>query len=219
MRWITRTRIPCRGVYLNGSYRIVGVTTTRGRRRDPLKDEAILGATRELLVEVGYAALSMAAVAARAGVSKPTLYLRYSGKVALVFEAVFGRTKTRELPDSGSVVADLREAYSWAVEEFAAPEARAALPGLLAEIAASPELGALVRRSVVEPEYARVRSVLELGQERGEIRNDVDLELVIDAFTGTALARVTLLDHPVNQEYGARLVDLLVQALRPPPAP
>jgi AcrR family transcriptional regulator len=193
------------------------VITTRGRKRDPLKDESILVATRELLLEVGYAALSMAAVAARAGVSKPTLYLRYPNKVALVFEAVFGRTKSREIPDSGSVVADLHESYQWAVEEFAAPEARAALPGLLAEIAASPELAETVRRTIVDPEYARVQSVLERGQSRGQIREDVDLELVIDAFTGTAQARATLLEHPIDQEYGARLVDLIVQGLRPPP--
>lgn len=192
------------------------MTTTRGRRRDPLKDESILRAARELLIEVGYAALTMAAVAARAGVSKPTLYLRYPNKVALVFEAVFGRTKNRKIPDSGSVVADLHEAYQWAVEEFATPEASAALPGLLAEIAASPDLAAIVRRTIVDPEYARVRSVLKRGQRRGELRDDVDLDLVIDAFTGTALARATLLHHPIDREYGSRLVDLLVQGLRPP---
>jgi AcrR family transcriptional regulator len=191
------------------------VTTTRGRRRDPAKDEAILVATRRLLIEEGYAALSMEAVAGLAGVSKPTLYLRYSNKALLVFEAVFGKTKSRAVPDSGSVVDELREAYSWAVDEFAAPEARAALPGLLGELAARPELARLVREAVIEPEYARVRAALERGQERGEIRRDVDLELVIDAFTGTALARVGLLDHPVDRAYGDRLVDLLVEGLRP----
>jgi AcrR family transcriptional regulator len=194
------------------------MTATRGRRRDPAKDEAILVATRRLLVEVGYATLSMEAVAARAAVSKPTLYLRYPNKALLVFEAVFGKTKTRTVPDSGSVVDDLREAYQWAVEEFAAPEARAALPGLLGELAAHPELARLVRAAVIEPEYARVRAALERGQERGEIRRDADLELVIDAFTGTALARVSLLDHPVDRVYGDRLVDLLVDGLRPVPA-
>src|SRR3954470_2564918 len=106
---------------MNAAYRLSGVTTTRGRRRDPRKDEAILVATRELLVEVGYAALSMEAVAARARVSKPTLYLRYPSKAVLVFDAVFGRTKAKEIPDTGSVVDDLREAYGWAVEEFASP--------------------------------------------------------------------------------------------------
>ncbi len=52
-------------------------TRQRGRPRDPAINDAILTAARELLVEVGYAELSMEAVAARAGVSKPTLYLRW----------------------------------------------------------------------------------------------------------------------------------------------
>ena len=182
----------------------------RGRRRDPAIDAAILTATRQLLVEVGYANLSMEAVAARAGVTKPTLYLRYPTRAVLVFEACFGKTKTRELPATGSIRADLCEAYRWAVDEFAAPEARAAIPGLLSEVAANAELSALIRGVVIGPEYARVRDQLELAQERGEIRADVDLDLVIDAFIGTALARITLLDHPVDHSYGARLVDLLL---------
>jgi hypothetical protein len=54
-----------------------------------------------------------------------------------------------------------------------------------------------------------MRDQLQLAQERGEIRADVVLDLVIDALIGTALARITLLDHPVDHSYGARLVDLL----------
>lgn len=194
-------------------------TTQRGRPRDPAINEAILTATRELIVEVGYSGLSMEAVAARARVSKPTLYLRYPTRGVLVFDAVFGKTKAFADPDTGSVLADLREAYDWAVEEFSAPEARAALPGLMADITASPELAQLVRSVVIEPEYARVRTMLERGQRRGEIRDDVDLDLVIDAFTGTALARVSLLDHPVDHAYGAQLVDLLISGLAPRTTP
>jgi AcrR family transcriptional regulator len=182
----------------------------RGRRRDPAIDAAILTATRELLVKVGYANLSMEAVAARAGVTKPTLYLRYPTRAVLAFEACFGKTKTRELPATGGIRTDLYEAYRWAVDEFAAPEARAAIPGLLSEVAANAELAAMIRGVVIGPEYARVREQLELAQERGEIRADVDLDLVIDAFIGTALARSTLLDHPVDHSYGERLVDLLL---------
>jgi AcrR family transcriptional regulator len=186
---------------------------TRGRKRDPAIDAAILTAARELLVEVGYANLSMEAVAARAGVTKPTLYLRYPTRAVLVFEAIFGKTKVRQIPDTGSIRADLDEAYRWAVDEFAAPEARAAIPGLLAEIAASPALAQLIRSVVIGPEYDRVHQQLELAQARGEIRPDADLDLVIDAFIGTALARITLLDHAVDYAYGTRLVDLLLDGV------
>jgi AcrR family transcriptional regulator len=184
--------------------------STRGRKRDPAKDLAILAATRELLVEVGYANLSMEAVAARAGVTKPTLYLRYPTLAVLVFDAIFGKTKVRPIPATGSIRADLQEAYRWAVDEFTAPEARAAIPGLLAEITANPQLAALIRTAVIGPEYGRVREQIELARTHGEIRADADIDLMIDAFIGTALARITLLDHPVDYAYGERLVDLLL---------
>lgn len=187
----------------------------RGRKRNPAIDTAILDATRELLVEVGYANLSMEAVTARAGVTKPTLYLRYPTRAVLVFEAIFGKTKARPIPDTGSIRGDLEEAYRWAVDEFTAPEARAAIPGLLAEIAASPELAQQIRVVVIGPEYGRVREQLAQAQDRGEIRADADLDLMIDAFIGTALARITLLDHTVDYAYGTRLVDLLLGGATP----
>jgi AcrR family transcriptional regulator len=186
-----------------------------GRPRDPAIDEAILSAAREVLLAVGYTGLSIGAVAARAKVGKPSLYRRYPSKAVLVFEAIFGQTKTRPMPDTGNLIDDLREAYSWAVEEFAGPEAQAAIPGLLADIAANAELASFVRKSVIEPEYLRVRAILERGQQRNEIAPDADLTLAIDAFTGTALARVALLDHPIDRAFGNALVDLLVHGLAP----
>lgn len=148
---------------------------------------ADLTATRELLTEIGYSGISIDAVAARAGVGKPTVYRRYSNKTALVFEAVFGKTKAQTDPDTGSLASDLREAYRWAVEEFAAPAARAALPGLIADLAANPQLAELVRTQVIGPEYARVRAALERARERG--------------------------DHA----FGDRLVDLIINGLAPRP--
>lgn len=183
--------------------------------RDPALNEAILRATRELLLEVGYPGLSMEAVAARAQVSKPTLYLRFPTKGALVFEAVLGKTKALEMPDTGDLVADLGATYDAGVDEVAAPEARAALPILLAELSASPELARLVQSRVLGPEYHRVRNLLEQAQHRGEIRSDVDLRLVIDAFFGTALARAIILGGPLDHDFSAALVDLFINGMAP----
>jgi AcrR family transcriptional regulator len=193
---------------------MMATMTTRGRPRSAELDWAILEAARALLVQVGYAGLSMEAIAARAGVGKPTVYRRYPTKAAVVFEAVFGRTKAIDDPDTGSLRADLIEAYSWAVDEFAAPEAQAALPGLMADIASSSELARFIRALVVEPEFGRVRVMFERGQARGEIRDDVDLDLVIDVFTGTALARASLLDHELDRDFGVALVDLILEGLK-----
>ena len=192
--------------------------TTRGRPRDPAIDAAILTAARDLLLDIGYRNVSMEAVAARAGVSKPTLYLRYPSRAVLVFEAIFGQTKTRPLPNTGTIRTDLYTAYRWLVDEFSTPEARAAVPGLLADVGNSPELGHLIRTVVIGPEYERVRGQLEHAQADGEINAAADLDLLIDAFIGTALARVTLLDHPIDDGYVHRLVDQLLDGVLAKPA-
>ena len=75
----------------------------RGRPRDPAVDAAILTAAVDLLAEIGYARLTMEQVAARAGVGKASLYLRWPNKVALVAEAIQQRAAViPALPDTGS---------------------------------------------------------------------------------------------------------------------
>lgn len=187
----------------------------RGRPRDPAIDHAILAATRGLLREVGYAALTIEAVAARAGVTKPTVYRRWPVKGALVWDAVFGRTKVAPMPDTGDVASDLRVIVGWGVDEFTAPEARAALPGMVAEFGSNRELRHLVREALVAPEYARVRAVLDRARERGQLRDDTDVELLIDVLVGTVFARATVLDHPVDDRLVDELVDLVLTGVAP----
>src|SRR3954453_461410 len=81
----------------------------RGRPRDPRRDKAIYDAVLELLAEVGFDRMSLDAVAARAGVSKPTIYRRCpDGKAALVAAAVaFRREAKPATPDTGSLRGDL----------------------------------------------------------------------------------------------------------------
>jgi AcrR family transcriptional regulator len=81
---------------------------TRGRPRDPSRGEAILKATIELLAEVGYEGTSIDAVAARAGVSKPTIYRRWpDGKEQLVSAAVASCKEDAPVPDTGTLRGDL----------------------------------------------------------------------------------------------------------------
>jgi len=106
-----------------------------GRPRDQRIDEAVLRATRELLLEVGWAGLSLAAVAERAGTTRPALYRRWPSLAHLVHEAAF--------PDelTGAVAThDVRSLVAGALAAFAHPVARAAAPGLVAAITADPGL-------------------------------------------------------------------------------
>lgn len=90
----------------------------RGRPRDPRSHEAIVSATSALVAEVGYAATSIGAVAARAGVGKDTVYRRWSGKAELVFEAVFTTTDDAPIPDTGTLTGDLAVLLESLVDEY-----------------------------------------------------------------------------------------------------
>ncbi|WSR03839.1 TetR/AcrR family transcriptional regulator [Streptomyces sp. NBC_01210] len=98
-----------------------------------------------------FGSTSIGAMAARAGVGKDTIYRRWAGKRQLVFEAVFTTTDHTPNPDTGNLAGDLTVLPQGLVEEFHAPAAAAALPGLLADFAADPA------------PTARIRSVLTLS--------------------------------------------------------
>ena len=103
-----------------------------GRPRDPKKDVDVLQATRDLLVEVGYQATTIVAIARRAGVGAPTIYRRWPRREALIEDAAFGRLEPAAVPEPTD---DLRsDLHSWTmmfIQQFANPVARAAIPGLL----------------------------------------------------------------------------------------
>ncbi|MFL6109537.1 MAG: TetR/AcrR family transcriptional regulator [Marmoricola sp.] len=108
---------------------------TPGRPRDARIDEAVLAATRELLLDSGYAGLSLTAIAERAGTTRPALYRRWPSLDHLVHEAAFPAALTTPLPRE-----DLRTLVAGALAAFADPVARAAAPGLVAAITADPSL-------------------------------------------------------------------------------
>ncbi|MFC6342817.1 helix-turn-helix domain-containing protein, partial [Nocardioides hankookensis] len=85
------------------------MTTAPGRPRDRRIDRAVLAATAELLVEVGYADLTIAAVAERARTTKPAIYRRWRSKAHLVHEAAFPTDAERvQVPSTGALDTDLR---------------------------------------------------------------------------------------------------------------
>ncbi|MFL6160391.1 MAG: helix-turn-helix domain-containing protein [Marmoricola sp.] len=109
-----------------------------GRPRDGRIDEAVLDATRDLLLEVGYADLSLTAIADRAGTTRPALSRRWPSLDHLVHEAAFPQALT--LPRGEAGTAGLRDLVAGSLEAFAHPVARAAAPGLVAAVTSDPTL-------------------------------------------------------------------------------
>jgi len=154
----------------------------RGRPRDASLDEAILSATHALVGEVGYGRLSIDMVARRAGVTRPTIYLRWRNKPELVHAALFRRRGG--LPNTGRLHHDFSTVADRAIEAWERPGVRAALLGLLADAAIDDALHATVMASIAGPIRGWLTAVLDAAVERGEVRADVRPDDVYDLFMG-----------------------------------
>src|SRR3954447_2325350 len=111
-----------------------------GRPRDPRVDEAVRRAALELLVEEGYQAASIQAIARRAGVSAPSSYRRWSSKAELVEAAVFPSDLVEPTSGSDDVSDELADYCHRILSYLAQPPVRAAIPGLLSEYQTDPDM-------------------------------------------------------------------------------
>ncbi|MEU5755065.1 TetR/AcrR family transcriptional regulator [Streptomyces sp. NPDC047829] len=191
-----------------------------GRPRDGERGEAILDATREILIRDGYAGLSMEKVAAAAGVGKPTLYRRWSSRSALVGDAVL-RSFHAAVPGfeagTGPDGATGRLAAWCGAYAAAARNATHAsmVLALTAAAAESPHDADTFYRHHTRAQHQVLVDCLKAGVESGEVRGDADLEAVADALIGSVLYQLltrTTEEAPVRMEH---LVGLLLEGLRP----
>ena len=184
-----------------------------GRPRDPEVSKAILRATVRVLTDLGYAGASMERVAAEAGVGKTTIYRRYSSKEELVAAALGSiRDDLGDPPDTGCARTDV---VDMAAQTQAALRRGPGLPlvgALLVEERRNPSLFDLLRERFLRPRRRDVISVLRRGVNRGEIREDVDLELGANAIVGLVLAR-HILDGPGSRKRIEETVDTIWRGL------
>jgi AcrR family transcriptional regulator len=176
---------------MKADQRLVDKSPSAGRPRDPRIDAAILEATADLLVEIGYSSLTMAAVAERAGTTKTALYRRWSSKADLVHEAAFPAAPTALATPEGNVAADIRAMIAAARDVFTSPLVRAALPGLIADMAADPDLNTRVMGRFIGV-FDVVRERLVHAVDRGEVHSDVDPGRLIEVIGGATLLSMLL---------------------------
>ncbi|MDG9710620.1 TetR/AcrR family transcriptional regulator [Streptomyces sp. DH10] len=181
----------------------------RGRPRDSRAHQAILTATAELVAELGYAATSIGAVAARAGVGKDTIYRRWPGKAELVYEAVFTQTEAAPAPDTGSLTGDLTALLEALIQEFSTPAAAAALPGLLADFAASPELQVRIRSDFLAPAKYGLVPVFDRAVQRGEVNPGLPVDLVLDTLAGAVFFHVGLVGEQPSRRLATQLAAIV----------
>jgi len=181
-----------------------------GRPRSAEADRAILRAAVDLLADEGYGGVTMEGVAARAGVGKATVYRRWPCKSALVVDAV---TTCRESagppPDTGSAREDLLVFVGAFMHHLRTSDAGRVMPALVAELARSPELAQAFREGFVQPRRAKVLEAVRRGVERGEVRPDVDPELMADGVVALLMHRFLVTGMEIDDDLPQRVVDTL----------
>jgi AcrR family transcriptional regulator len=188
-------------------------TSAAGRPRDPRIDAAILRATADLLVEIGYSNLTMAAVADRAGTTKTALYRRWSSKAELVHEAAFPAAPTAIDSPPGDITADIRAMIAAARDVFTSPVVRAALPGLIADMDADADLNARVRSRFTDA-FTAVRKRLADAVRRGEVHTDIDPDRLVEVIGGATLLRILLRpDEPLGTDWVDQTTAIVVHGV------
>ena len=180
-----------------------------GRPRDARCDGAILDATLELAGAVGLGGLTMDAVAARAGVSKATIYRRWSSKEALVLDAWMASFPIESVPDTGSLTGDLIAHSRQFRDAVSTGTFGRVLPQMVAAARVNDELAEVYRRLVAD-RRARVRVALERAVERNELPVGVDLELVQDLLIGPLFYRTLMLDEVSTDHVIAEVVAIVM---------
>ena len=161
----------------------------------------------------GYAGMSIEEVAAEAGVSRPTIYLRYPGKAELATAALASYRDVGRPEEKGDTHADLVARLGHFRRGVERPFGMAMIGSVLAEEHATPELLSLFRERVVEPRRAEVREVLEHAQERGELREDGDLEAAVNMLIGSYYARY-LAGDPIPEDWPEAVVRTILDGLK-----
>lgn len=182
--------------------------TTRPRVEGD-REREILDAALTVLAESGYDRLTMDAVATEAKASKATLYRRWCSKPELVVEAICSHKAHPPLPDTGSLREDLVAAHC-GMGGLQDPRALAVQAAVVTAMARDPEFAATYRREFIGPKVATSRAIFERARARGEIRDDLDLELLAPALAGIVLHRVFLLGDKASPELVGRVIDQIV---------
>lgn len=188
-------------------------TAGPGRPRSEKAHKAILKAAISLVRDVGYDALSIQAVAARARVSKATVYRRWSSREDLVAEAVEQIIRSFPPADHGSLKKDLDALFKELLGMYSDPRSAAMLSSLVSAMARSEPIAKALRSGFISARRQALREALMRASGRGDLRRDVDLELVVDLLSGPLFYRFLVTGQPVDDGYTRRLVDTLLQGI------
>jgi AcrR family transcriptional regulator len=183
-----------------------------GRPRSVQSHQAMLRAALELLAEVGFDAMSMDAIAARAGIGKTTIYRRYASKAELVADAIEHVREEIILPDTGTLWNDIEALIQNAAQITLSPMGRQTVAMIISSASSNPQFAQIYWTKYLHPRRKSFAVVLERAKIRNEIQANLDPDLVFDTMSGIML--YALIFPPTAESWTAyvrRALNLLLR--------
>ena len=186
-----------------------------GRPRSVESRRAIIQSAMNILQNDGYAALNIEAIAAKAGVSKQTIYRWWASAAFIVLEALLADMPAQETiaPDTGSLKSDLLELVRQPVRALSQRRGPV-FKALIAEAQADARFAEALRNSLMAAHRELVHAVVGRAKLRGEVVFDVDDDLAADMIFGPILFRLLNGHAQLDENFAFQLVDSTVAAMR-----
>jgi len=185
-----------------------------GRPRSERARLAILDAAADLLAEGGLASATVEAIAARAGVSKVTIYRWWPSRGAVAVDAFFHRHEaTIQFEDTGDIADDLVGQVEAMIDAFKGGPGKI-MAELIGAAQADPGLGDELRERWVAPRRLATKAVLKRAVERGQVRADVDPDVLLDQIYGAVYFRVMIGHQALRRSLARELVSNLLDGVR-----
>jgi AcrR family transcriptional regulator len=186
-----------------------------GRPRSEQARQAILRSTLKILGKNGFSDFKIEEVAARASVGKATVYRWWPNKGALIADA-FASSTTRRLrfPDTGSVYADMSQQMRQLIKVFRSRHGRI-VSAILAAGQSDRDLIEAFRERFLWPRRREAYATLRRGIQRGELRKDLDPDLLLDSLYGPIYMRFLIQHDRLTPEFVDRLCALVLSGARP----
>jgi AcrR family transcriptional regulator len=182
-----------------------------GRPRDPHVDAAIRTATLELLVEEGYQATTIQAIARRAGVSAPSIYRRWSSKAELVEAAVFPSDLVEPAETADDLAVELTDYCRRIMGYLAQPPVRAAIPGLLTEYQTDPRMwDRLIARTLMP-----MRRSFEVFVDKSGHLPATSVDALFEVMMGAMFARALNVGAEGADQFAENVALVALSTLRP----
>lgn len=186
----------------------------RGRPRNVETEKSILSASYDLLLETGFGAVTVEKIADRAKVSKATIYKWWPNKAAVVMDGFLSSAADRlPVPDTGSVFDDILM-HATNLSRFLISREGKIITEIIGEGQMDSGLAEAYRTRYFQPRRLEARLLMERGVQRGELKDNLDIEVVTDLIYGPIFYRLLVTYQPIDDAYVQQLVRYAFQGIR-----